>query len=570
MAILFLVVLWTGAAFYAGVRVGLSHAFLRDRRLADGPEPLPEGRAAWTAPAPAGDRTPSDTGGPPPRTEAPGGTSAAKEPGPRGEAPKADVAPFFLDVTQPLRISFPLDVGPEVSPDAPDRRPCLRARQGANEIQTPGSGRALYAFRLAQPGRYQAYCHVRWTDDGIGSVDCNNSWFAGFDDQPLAVVGNEEEDTDWFWEPGPAAELDAGLHWLRVELREDGPVMDRAVIARADQPPGAETFEKAPRAAPTACAGARPPLDPQHPLQDVECWALPTQSLAIGRGQVNEVTVGVSWLGAGPGFRGRIAIRAPTAPGLKVEGTPEISAGPDAPFARRVLTLRFPEDAARRSHAVSVAVVEEGSRREVLRQELAFLKGCAWAFLGPFRDTSEGSKSMRRGTGALEALKQPCDDAPDRLARLAPPRDLGLESAPLAGKGRALEWQIVADGSCYDWTGAVDLLRVFGRTGPAYAYAVTWIHAETRLFHRSFSFQADDAGWLWVNGDVLVSLPMDLPKEANRLWSSARLNPGPNPVVVKLTQNQRYWGFRFDVIDWHWQGRRGDVITGLEPDRWPR
>ena len=46
--------------------------------------------------------------------------------------------------------------------------------------------------------------------------------------------------------------------------------------------------------------------------------------------------------------------------------------------------------------------------------------------------------------------------------------------------------------------------------------------------------------------------------------------PDPNPVVVKLTQNAGYWGFRFDVVDWHWQGRRGDVITGAEAATWPK
>jgi hypothetical protein len=40
--------------------------------------------------------------------------------------------------------------------------------------------------------------------------------------------------------------------------------------------------------------------------------------------------------------------------------------------------------------------------------------------------------------------------------------------------------------------------------------------------------------------------------------------------VVKLTQNRMHWGFRFDVIDWHWQGRRGDVVTGVGPEAWPR
>jgi hypothetical protein len=81
--------------------------------------------------------------------------------------------------------------------------------------------------------------------------------------------------------------------------------------------------------------------------------------------------------------------------------------------------------------------------------------------------------------------------------------------------------------------------------------------------------QADDAAWLWVNGQFLVHLPVDLPREANRLWTSGALRRGPNPVVIKIHQARYYWGYRLDVLHWHWHGRRGDVITGLDPERWP-
>ena len=110
---------------------------------------------------------------------------------------------------------------------------------------------------------------------------------------------------------------------------------------------------------------------------------------------------------------------------------------------------------------------------------------------------------------------------------------------------------------------------LYGHVEGAFAYAVSWIRTEAGLHHRSFVFQADDSGWLWMNKRLLVAMPSDLPREAQRLWVSAQLAEGPNPVVVKLTQNTRYWGFRLDVVDWHWQGRRGDVITGTAGDEWP-
>ena len=83
---------------------------------------------------------------------------------------------------------------------------------------------------------------------------------------------------------------------------------------------------------------------------------------------------------------------------------------------------------------------------------------------------------------------------------------------------------------------AVDLERVYGKASYAFAYAVTWVNAQRPLGHRSFCFQADDRGWVWANRRFLAILPVDLPREANRLWTSAALKRGPNPVVVKLMQ----------------------------------
>ena len=68
---------------------------------------------------------------------------------------------------------------------------------------------------------------------------------------------------------------------------------------------------------------------------------------------------------------------------------------------------------------------------------------------------------------------------------------------------------------------------------------------------------------------IVAAVPVRLPKEANRLWTSAPLRRGLNPVVVKIAQGSGYWGFRLSVVDWHWQGRRGDVIYGAEPRAWP-
>ena len=538
----------SGLCWFLGYRRGASEAFLIDKRIAEGPEITAQTPAPWAQnDVPAG------------RRKGDGTTSE-----PRGQ----DGA-VALDMTRPIRITWPLDIGPEPFAEKSQEHVCLRARQGVNEIQTPGMGKALYAFRVREAGEYRAWFHVRWIDDGLGHIQCNDSWFGGFDDRPAAVIGNRGKDSRWHWEAGPTGHLEEGVHWLRVELREDGALMDRAAIVSADVQGEAARLDAVVMLTPGGFEGVTPPLHGQWPVQPVEICALPTGSLAIGKGHVNEITVCASYQGTGGGaFHGTVEVCCPTAPGVVVNGTRQIECGPEAPFTRNLLTLQLPDRAARRLHKTTVTVQDEGGTT-VFRDEIRFAKGYAWAFLGPFRDSSNRSRQVYRYTGSLDSLKQACDSDPRRIALLLSAEQLALAKLPLSAGEEAVQWRTVADGSCYDWTGAVDLQEVYDVNGRAFAYAVTWLNAEVNLNHRSFTFQVDDAGWLWVNGHTLVIMPFDLPREANRLWVSAGLKRGPNPVVVKLTQNQRYWGFRFGVVDWHWQGRRGDVVTGVEPDKWP-
>ncbi len=542
-----------GACLYAGYRIGVGRAFIRDKRLAEGPELLDAQPAEWAPP-----------GGPAP---APGAASCDRNADAcaPGETPQA--RPFSIDAAMPLRISWPLDVGPD---DDAGARICLRARQGANEIQLPGTGKALYPFSIRRPGQYRAWCRVRWVDDGVGSVECNNSWFVAFDNRPAEVVGNAGKRDDWHWEKGPAAQLDAGEHWLRVELREDGVRMDRIAIVPDGTAPEPDRLDQAKPLPFGGCLDERPPLDPQQAVENVDCWALPTGSLVIGAGHVNEVTLGASYHGCqAADFSGRIVVRCPTAPGLVVDGDPVLNLDGNERRVRRTLRLKFPASAPRRVHRVNVAVLDMNGAC-VFAQELRFVKAYAWAFMGPFADVARGRDRRLVRAPAIDRLRQACDAAPRRLAMMQSAEALGLAALPMAANGAKLEWRVVANGACYDWTGCVDLRKVYGPTPPAFAYAATWIRAETNLHHRSFIFQCDDSGWLWMNGRVVASMPMDLPREAQRVWTSAILRKGLNPVVVKLTQHERYWAFRFDVVDWHYQGRRGDVITGVELEQWPR
>ena len=549
---LFILAVLQGALFlYLGYRWGLGKAFLDQKRLANEPEVIRSAESEWVQSL----------------------KDVRQESEPSSDAAKVNVeiptAPFCLDVTRPLRITWPLDIGPDASPDRKDSRLCLRARPGVNEIQTPGSGTALYAFRIRKAGKYRTYCRVRWTDDGVNNVICNNSWFLGFDRHPTYVIGKDSDAaTDWFWAKGPAASLEPGVHWIRIELREDGPLMDRVLIVPEGSSPEDNWDDNEPFYF-REFADESPPLESQHPIQLTEFFALPTRSLVIGKGHLNEITVAASWQGKEQTeFEGMISVSCPTAPGLKVTGDQNVRVGARQSYSKSILKLQFPKNTTRRRHNVILRVKDKAGS-QVFRTEIEFFKNYAWAILGPFQDGSEGSKDIYRMTGSIRGLNFPCDKNPISLAHRKNPAELGLADVPLAAGHTERKWRVVEDGSCYDWTGSIELTNIFGHVNSAFAYAVTWVRAEIQLNHRSFSFQPDDSGWLWVNGHFLVELPIDLPREANRLWTSAKLKLGPNPVVVKITQNQRFWGFRFDVIDWHWQGRRGDVVTGLEPKNWP-
>jgi hypothetical protein len=469
-------------------------------------------------------------------------------------AAASEVVPtaFALPAASPLRISWPLDVGP----DEPGQPACLRARQGINEIQNPGEGKALYPFRITKPGRYRSFLRARWLDDGVGSFDCNNSFFAAIDDQSTMSVSDMT--LGWHWLEGPAADLEVGLHWFRVELREDGAYLDRiALIGEgAPMPIGDASCEKAPLLSFANCAGARPPTAPQTPIAAVELEALPSGSIVIGNGHVNELTILATYQNQTGEFRGRIEASSATVPGLILSGEPQIVCSAEKPYARSVIKLVFPPQTERRSHLICVSVVSDTGER-LFRKEIGFFRPPTWAFLGPFPDRSGGDAGW----------KDPPDaDALARLARLCDPA--GLEAPNL-------HWKVIEDGSCYDELGTVDLLKVFGHAHNVWAYAVTWLQAElppegNALRHRSFSFQADDTASLWINNRLVTLLPVRLPKEANRLWSSASLQTGLNPVVIKIAQGTHYWGFRLDVVDWHWQGRRGDVIRWPPAAKWPQ
>jgi len=140
---------------------------------------------------------------------------------------------------------------------------------------------------------------------------------------------------------------------------------------------------------------------------------------------------------------------------------------------------------------------------------------------------------------------------------------------PEASGDEPVEWKFIADGSCYDELGAVDLFKVYGPTQDAYCYAVSWLDSAMEFRHRPILFQSDDTAALWVDGRLTSLVPARLARQHSRLWSGCTLRRGLNPVVVKIAQAEGYWGFRLDALDWHGRGRGSRRIRWAEPSRWP-
>lgn len=462
---------------------------------------------------------------------------------------------FAIDVTKPVRFSFPLDIGKDTFSPNGDGRLCLRARQGANEVVTEGKGNALYFFSVPDTAQYWLYFSVRWIWDSEGDILCNNSWFARIDDGNPIVIGNNDSQRVWHWEAIQPVQLKQGAHWLLMELREDGVLMDKVVVSPRQMKLteldsvsnfGFSTFEN-----------LRPAHCPQLPVAPVEFSAFLPESLVIGKGHNNEVGLNIS-LPAKNGFYGKVAFICQSATGLTVEGATKLAIPKDQNHHIERFKLVFPQNCQMRDHFVNLKVTSDDDE-PVYSTDFTFTKPFEWAFLGPLK-LSMGRRDINVDT--IGTPRTQYDDRPLNAAKLVTAEQAGIKSDMFINQiGR--DWAIIRDGSCCDWTGAVDLKLVYGPTNNAYCYATTWISAETHLDHRSFMFSADDGAWLWMNGKKIVELPVSLPKEANRLWTSAKLNRGENPIVIKLVQYARYWGFSLSVVNWHWQGRRGDTITGV-------
>jgi hypothetical protein len=146
-------------------------------------------------------------------------------------------------------------------------------------------------------------------------------------------------------------------------------------------------------------------------------------------------------------------------------------------------------------------------------------------------------------------------------AEYPPEQGIDLDASYEARSG-SVKWRAVDD-EALAMDGYVDFLVPFPGEEYAVAYAATSIYSptETKAFVRVGS---DDGIAVWVNGKKAIETDEFRGAEADQDAASVTLHAGWNPVLVKVSQKDRAWGFYFRITD-----EAGREIPGVygSPDR---
>jgi hypothetical protein len=362
------------------------------------------------------------------------------------------------------------------------------------------------------------YLHVRYSDD------CGNSLRCGIDDSPRAFAGNTKIYDEWLWElAGRRFRLAPGFHRLILQTSEDGLEFDQAAIL--EQPPGDEAELDRLARTPAPAFERLPPWGGLLPeLGAVTAQAFASDSLVIGAGHRNTLTVWVRLNGAGP-VSGEIEVRS-----ARGQYADMRRFRLEADRRAEILTWDLPLSP-HYGYFVPVEVRVLTTQGCVHAQSLSFIRPLAWAFLGPFPDPG------RQGLN----LALPPDD---RLAELH-------RRPAFPGRG----WTVVEDGSCYDEFGVVDLNKVFGLpnlrwdeqtpANPMVAYAVTVVRTAPS-HHMPLAFAGDDCVQVWLNGRLLLRQEGNAPLETGRMVVGVETPPGFSRFVFKVPQTRFYWQLLFE------------------------
>jgi uncharacterized protein YodC (DUF2158 family) len=106
----------------------------------------------------------------------------------------------------------------------------LRLPHGVKEGGPADTGHAEYKINVPKAGLYQFWARCRWYDYA------GNSFYIIVDD--IQVTSKTPFITDetykkWHWVAGPALQLSAGFHTIRIQNHRDGAKMDQWLLTTA-------------------------------------------------------------------------------------------------------------------------------------------------------------------------------------------------------------------------------------------------------------------------------------------------------------------------------------------------
>ncbi len=448
-----------------------------------------------------------------------------------------------LAITDCVRITWPMEL---INNDPLVGHPYIRLREGANRFAHLGHGVCEFVFKMKRAATIAVYLHCRGTDE------CSNSVFCRIDGGRMTFVDFGRRYNTWCWRPSYRRfHLKAGIHRLTLQACEDGIAIDR--IALSTKPlkffaVQTKSLQDLP-CKPPPVFETLPVVSPSLPgIGAFAAQAMATESLVIGKGHANSITMFLRLNGAKP-ISGRIRIRSRRG---RIRQTTPFTLTPD----RRMLLLRFPLTFKPYNvYLVPVGIEVFAGNMRVHYQRIDFFRPLSWAFLGPFPDPK------RKGV-ELEL-------APDRIIA-------NLHKLP-AIPGAA--WKIIEDGSCYNQMGVIDLNRVFGlpnkprlsrareRVKPMIAYAVTCVPSFINNHHQSLAYGGDDCIRAWHNGRPILCVNANMPLELSRMVMGTSTSRGLNTFVFKIAQTESYWQLLFEP-DWSTPYGLQDFLMPLPVNRW--
>jgi hypothetical protein len=136
----------------------------------------------------------------------------------------------------------------------------------------------------------------------------------------------------------------------------------------------------------------------------------------------------------------------------------------------------------------------------------------------------------------------------DRLSAqfaLLPPELSSDPHAEYDGMNGKVRWQEYHQQSA---NASVDLTQVFKPTERVCAYALCYVSSPVEQ-EAQVRFGSNDAGKVWLGGRLVLDYPREGTAELDRDIVPVRLLKGTTPILLKITNNLRNWGFVFRLTD---------------------